>query len=139
MASFADQLEAFARVGKERMDTVFRKVVIDIAKSVITESPVDTGRFRGNWMLGVGDMNSAVDWDIRDLTGDGTIQRIMAQVGAEVSAGKIAYITNSLPYAIPLEYGHSSQAPQGMVRLTVAAWEDFLGDAISTTRNLKPL
>lgn len=30
--------------------------------------------------------------------------------------GDTAYLVNNLPYAVPLEYGHSSQAPAGMVR-----------------------
>ena len=33
------------------------------------------------------------------------------------------YISNALPYALPLEYGHSQQAPNGMIRVTVEDWK----------------
>ena len=37
-------------------------------------------------------------------------------------AGDVIYLTNNLPYAVPLEEGYSKQAPAGMVALTV---QDF--------------
>jgi len=54
-------------------------------------------------------------------------------VQAEVlnlKAGQVIYLVNNLPYAIPLEYGHSSQAPGGMVRLTVQKWRPIV-DAVA--------
>jgi hypothetical protein len=48
----------------------------------------------------------------------------------EFKAGDTAYITNSLPYAIPLEFGHSQQAPGGMVRITVARFQQIVLEAI---------
>ncbi|WP_256203847.1 MULTISPECIES: hypothetical protein [unclassified Pseudomonas] len=37
---------------------------------------------------------------------------------------------NNLPYAIPLEYGHSTQAPAGMVRVTLANFQHIVDEAI---------
>ena len=51
--SFAESLAEFAEQAKEAIDDVFREVVIEIGTSVIRLSPVDTGRFKGNWHLSV--------------------------------------------------------------------------------------
>jgi hypothetical protein len=37
---------------------------------------------------------------------------------------------NNLPYAVPLEYGHSKQAPGGMVRITLARFQQIVDEAI---------
>ncbi len=37
---------------------------------------------------------------------------------------------NNLPYAIALEYGHSDQAPGGMVRITQARFQQIVEEAI---------
>ena len=64
-----------------------------------------------------------------DKEGAETLARIVA--GASTfTAGQVAFITNSLPYAIPLEYGHSKKAPEGMIRVTVARFEQIIQEAI---------
>jgi hypothetical protein len=128
MMGFGEQLYQFARKTNLRAETVFRKCGLSIAASLIQKSPVDTGRFRANWMLGIGSENTAV-MEITDPDGNQTLQTITAQIN-EVKIGNVIYITNSLPYAIPLEFGWSKQAPNGMVRLTVAEWQSHVGKAV---------
>ncbi|MNJ81742.1 hypothetical protein D3C77_807050 [compost metagenome] len=57
----------------------------------------------------------------------------MGQVQA-LTIGQTAFIVNNLPYAIPLEYGHSSQAPAGMVRVTLANFQRIVDEAIRKNR-----
>lgn len=86
------------------------------------------GRFRGNWMFSIGTPNNATTEEV-DPTGAKSTARITA--GAiEFKAGDTCYITNSLGYAIPLEFGHSTQAPSGMVRVTVARFQQIVLEAI---------
>lgn len=86
------------------------------------------GRFRGNWMFSIGSPDSSTTEAV-DPNGTKSTARIVA--GAlEFKAGETAYITNSLPYAIPLEFGHSTQAPGGMVRVTVARFQQIVLEAI---------
>ena len=86
------------------------------------------GRFRGNWMFSIGIPNNATTEEV-DPTGTKSTARITA--GAiEFKAGDTCYITNSLGYAIPLEFGHSTQAPGGMVRVTVARFQRIVLEAI---------
>lgn len=86
------------------------------------------GRFRGNWMFNIGSPDSTTTDEV-DPSGAKSTARIVA--GAiEFKAGDTCYITNSLGYAIPLEFGHSTQAPSGMVRVTVARFQQIVLEAI---------
>lgn len=86
------------------------------------------GRFRGNWMFGIGAPDGATTEEV-DPSGSKSTARIVNGV-LEFRAGDVAYITNSLPYAIPLEFGHSTQAPGGMVRVTAARFQQIVEAAI---------
>lgn len=106
---------------QEVAQQLVRKTLIDMAGQIVAMSPVDTGRFRANWMFGRG----AIDFATSDATDPGasqTQQRLTREINAGVTFGQseMVYITNSLPYAFKLEYeGWSGQAPGGMVRVTV--------------------
>lgn len=141
--SFAAQLQAFADKTKANTDLVVQKITLDIAKSVIEKSPVGNpelwkgpapagyvgGRFRANWMFGVGQIDTTTTDDI-DKGGNTTLTRLASAIGA-TKAGGVTYISNSLPYGPRLEYeGHSSQAPAGMVRLTVAEFQRYVDRAV---------
>lgn len=86
------------------------------------------GRFRGNWMFSIGTPDNTTTDEV-DPSGRKSTARIV-DGAIEFKAGDTAYITNSLPYAIPLEFGHSQQAPGGMVRITVARFQQIVLEAI---------
>lgn len=86
------------------------------------------GRFRGNWMFSIGSPDNTTTEEV-DPSGRKSTARIV-DGAIEFKAGDTAYITNSLPYAIPLEFGHSHQAPGGMVRITVARFQQIVLEAI---------
>jgi hypothetical protein len=117
MSNFAADIARFATKVGISLDAAHSKICLDLFRSLVMKSPVDTGRFRGNWQIGVGavnlDMSSEVDKAGGRVLANGTMTLL------SVKAGGIIYLTNSLPYAIRLEYGSSQQAPQGMVRITM--------------------
>lgn len=86
------------------------------------------GRFRGNWQFSI-DSPSTAELDRIDPSGSETIAALLNQVQA-LTIGQTAYIVNNLPYAVPLEYGHSTQAPSGMVRVTLANFQAIVDQAI---------
>ena len=43
----------------------------------------------------------------------------------KTASGDYIYVTNDAPYIRALEYGHSAQAPNGMVRRTMAEMPDI--------------
>lgn len=83
------------------------------------------GRFRANWQIGIGALN-AVTTDDADKSGGPTMQRLTLAAKA-TGAGKVVWISNSLPYAQRLEAGWSKQAPAGMVGLTVIDLPGLMG------------
>lgn len=86
------------------------------------------GRFRGNWQFSI-DTPADGMLDQVDPSGGVTLAKLRLQVG-QLTAGQTAYIVNNLPYAVPLEYGHSKQAPGGMVRITLARFQQIVDEAI---------
>ncbi|MFW3895288.1 HK97 gp10 family phage protein [Pseudomonas bharatica] len=126
--SFAQQLQRFRDQTLDAMDEVFRRVMIEIGTTVIRLSPVDTGRFRGNWQFTV-DAPANASLDNLDPNGHETIAKLVGDV-QRLSYGQTAYLVNNLIYSIPLEYGHSGQAPAGMVRITLAGFQQMVEQAV---------
>ena len=110
------------------MDASLREIIIEVGNSLIRMSPVDTGRFRGNWQMSI-DAPPAGALSTLDPTGAEATARIAGE-SILFRAGTTAFIVNNLPYAIPLEYGHSDQAPGGMVRITQARFQQIVEEAI---------
>lgn len=87
------------------------------------------GRFRGNWQVSFDVARTGtlerIDPTGQDSKGDGTtvIQGFTTQVGT-------IWMMNNLPYGQPLEYGHSTQAPAGMVRISVLEVQMFIDKAV---------
>jgi hypothetical protein len=90
------------------------------------------GRFRNNWMFSIGIPDSTTTEAV-DPSGSKSMARIV-DGSIEFKAGTRAFITNSLPYAIALEYGHSTQSPDGMVRVTLARFQQIVMDAIERNK-----
>jgi hypothetical protein len=116
--SFSIDIRKFVAKAKDREDVVVRKICLEMFSRIVLRSPVDTGRFRGNWQMEIGEVPEGV-LELDDKSGTATISKLTAQI-AGVKAGTMVFFVNNLPYAIPLEYGHSKQAPVGMVRLTAS-------------------
>ncbi|QAY87223.1 hypothetical protein [Pseudomonas arsenicoxydans] len=86
------------------------------------------GRFRGNWQFSIDTPADGV-LDQIDPSGNVSVAVLRTQVQS-LSIGQTAYLVNNLPYAVPLEYGHSKQAPGGMVRITLARFQQIVDEAI---------
>lgn len=126
--SFSAQIGSFATTATEKIDAIFRDIVVEIGESVIMLSPVDTGRFKGNWQLTVGapSSQSLINYDKDGLR---TLEQLVSDAN-KLDASQRAYIVNNLRYAQPLEYGYSQQAPSGMVRVTLARLQQIISDAV---------
>ena len=124
VGSFEDQVKAFERDALRKMDLAVRSISLEIFSRVILKSPVDTGRFRGNWQVAIGTVPSGT-LDLDDKTGTATVSKAdLKLMGA--NAGDTIYLANNLPYAVRLEEGYSQQAPAGMVALTIQEFTDIV-------------
>jgi hypothetical protein len=93
------------------------------------------GRFRGNWLVSIGSPLIG-EIDRVDPSGNDTIAAARAVLQSLV-AGTPIFIVNNLPYGPRLEYeSWSKQAPAGMLRITVAEFQDIVqqvGASLSNT------
>jgi len=106
---------------ERKMDQAVRKIALEMFSRVILRSPVDTGRFRGNWQVAIGSVPSGT-LDLNDASGTATVSKATAAT-AGVQSGDVIYLVNNLPYAQRLEDGYSKQAPTGMVGLSVQEFQ----------------
>lgn len=125
---FSLDWKALADRAKADVDIVVRKATLDMFKAIVERSPVDTGRFRANWNCSQGSPNNATSGDTDQARGFAEAQKALGY-----AAGGIVYFVNALPYGTRLEYeGWSSQAPSGMVRITIAEFDQYVKKAITT-------
>jgi hypothetical protein len=139
---FGLDVRNWVKKAKGNADQVLRATVIGLLNNVVVRSPVGNpdlwesgkgppgyvgGRFRGSWQVTVG---APADGQVSDIdpAGSATIIKAQATING-VSCGPPVYIVNNLPYAIPLEYGHSKQAPLGMVRLATKEFQRIVNEA----------
>lgn len=140
--TFALRLSAFAKQAPEQIRVAVRKVSIDLLTNTVYRTPVGNpklwkskppkgyvgGRLRANWTVALTAPNITTT-DAIDKDGGATITTGVAVI-ATADGTQDIFITNSLPYAIPIEYGHSGvQAPAGMVRVTVTELQMYVDKA----------
>lgn len=102
----------FAGVLEEQLSQRVRVIAIAMLNEIVLRSPVDTGRFRGNNIVSVGVPVYASTLSV-DPAGAETIQNGVRSVTGLEPYTQV-FIQNNLPYAGPLEDGHSQQAPAGI-------------------------
>lgn len=127
MTDFAGQVRRWSDETKGKLDLAVRKISLEVFSNVIMLSPVDTGRFRGNWQTAVGQVPSGTIEAV-DPSGSIVTARVQSVIGS-VEAGDVILMVNNLPYARRLEEGWSKQAPNGMVALTVQRFQP-IADAV---------
>jgi len=143
--SFAVDVKKWAE--KAGLDTVKAKrdAALQIFSTVIMATPVGNasewqqpqsappgyvgGRLRGNWQTSLNTPTMTETGRV-DATGKQAISEAEYTIGL-VTGDETIYMTNNLPYARRIEFGaHSKQAPTGMVRVSVLAWENAVRAAV---------
>ena len=128
--SFASDVEAYAKKAGASLDETSRAIVLELFGSVIKDTPVDTGRAKGNWQTTIGAPASGTV----DRLGESEALADVSQQTASFGAGKVIYLSNGLPYILRLEYGWSKQQPGGMVRRNVSRIQSIVRKAASENK-----
>lgn len=111
---------------------IARRVTLEMFERIVTLTPVDTGRARGNWQVSLNapitteiDLGLAMrQGDVADLSAVESGQRAAAAAAlAGMKEGDTPWISNAVPYIGPLDGGHSTQAPIGMTVIAKAEIE----------------
>jgi len=127
VSTWSIPLDRLAAKAGEEIERVGRKATFMLFDAVQLRSPVDTGRFRGNWQVTKG--TPAVG-QVGRLDPGGALANAEALKALSLPLGGVVYMTNNLPYARRLENGYSDQAPAGMVRLSVFEFRRAVAEAI---------
>ena len=126
-----------------------QRMVVD-GTSSLSGTPKDTGQAKSNWFIGVNEQvtNTTTDTTKRNMS---QAQTKIAQAIANPDAVNYLTLTNSLPYIRHLEYGlyssnstsgktingYSTQAPNGMFRISTAQFERVFKQQIEVIRRKK--
>jgi len=114
--------ELRAEIKKVVVETV-KKTALRVNQTIILATPVDTGRARANWIATVG-FGNAIKVDDVDPTGGATISKnTQTIITAKEELEMEIHLTNNLDYIIPLNNGHSGQAPAGFIEKAVQVAE----------------
>lgn len=100
---------------------------IQVFNNVIIETPVDSGRARGNWQASLGTPAASV---VSEEAAKGAKEDVSKDI-AQWTLKDTAYLTNNLPYIEPLELGWSGQRPNGWVRANVDKGQKALDEAVT--------
>lgn len=115
-AQFRLDLKRFDALTLEQHAQLIKKVAFQLLALIVQKNPVKTGRSQNNWQV-------AVDTAAGNASIDG------GSVGAVESAGlaelanvkpfSTVILYNNVEYIVFLEDGSSTQAPQGMVQISI--------------------
>lgn len=132
MSKFTLDIQAFVAKAKKNPETVMRSVSLKLFSAIIKASPVDTGRFRGNWQTtGVTPATGLIAGV--DPTGNKAVNSAATFI-TNAPGWDTFTLTNNLPYAERLEYGWSKQAPVGMVRVNIVRFQQLINEEAAKVR-----
>lgn len=112
MIRFDCDIPALARQLQVDADLIKRKIALDVHSEIVSTTPVDTGRARASWGM------QAETPDYSFVAPAGQESYPLPDIEPPVGADKIC-IFNNLEYIIPLNEGHSQQAPEMFVEIAV--------------------
>lgn len=125
---FSKRIRKIAQNIPRNTDNLVQKVAIVVDQVVVSETPVDTGRARSNWLVQLGSPASgtieAYAPGEQGSTAAQNTQAALDQGEAVIKGyrgGVEIHITNNLPYIQPLNEGSSPQAPPDFVQGAIRA------------------
>ena len=142
-AEFSQEIDRFVAQIPGKANLVKRRIALQVLTGVVMQTPVGKkelwainveraakglkpippgyvgGRARGNWQTTISSPATGT-LARKDKTGSAAINAGNSTIGA-AQPGQDIWISNNLPYIERLEDGHSTQAPNGMVALTLTA------------------
>lgn len=112
-----------------RLGVFKRGVLLKLFGSVIKDTPVDTGRLRGNWTFEQSINGASNPLAPEDKSGGATITKVAGEVESKVDhKDGTTCLSNSMHYAYRIEYEGWSKikAPEGMVRKNIVRISSIL-------------
>ena len=142
---FAEDVAEWARRTSRKKDDIITEIVVDLSTAIIDRTPIGdvslwetppTGKRRAeyrpgtlvnSWHSSIGNPGSV---DVRKPNSTGAASLAKLASIAPLSPGNLFTFVNPAAYARRIEFGSSSQAPAGMVRLTTASFQAIVSEAV---------
>lgn len=119
--AFARRMAIRSKVFAKGVEKKIKRAAVAADTALVTTTPRDTGRAKGNWVASIGQPQEIVFHE-DDFPSDAEAQSDAQSVISSWKLGRgPIFITNSLPYIIPLNEGSSAQAPNGMTDAAIQA------------------
>lgn len=139
-ADFSKSLQSLYDYVNGSIEKVIRKACIDLYRSIVERTPVDTGRAKANWQISTSDS----DYVRGDVDGF-SFNEIKTIVEDEISDFRfelhdgVVIIYNNLEYIEALENGSSQQAPAGMVSVSLVEFTNHFNRALAEFEGFEPV
>jgi len=145
--SFSAKIQSFKEISMERAQRAVEIYLKRACEAMVRDSPVLTGNFRYQWQFTM-DQKPTSTLIYPGYTGPGneiggendfivpaevTLSRLEKD-RIQFELGRTVYIYNLADYSIPLEYGFSKKAPEGMVRVFLGRSQFVLDAAIEQAK-----
>ncbi|WP_279025574.1 HK97 gp10 family phage protein [Gibbsiella quercinecans] len=132
---FNASINNWIKAAGEGVEDVVRLTCEDVLRDLVNGSPVYTGRFKGNWQITFNTM-PLYSLNNYDQSGSDTIAKGMTQISKYAKGTGVTSIwfSNLLIYANALEYGHSQQAPNGVMGIVAVRLGVYVTNAIKKAR-----
>lgn len=129
------QIRDYAKVINRRIDYVHRNLGLMLFTAIVYDTPVDSGLSRGSWWPSKG---APVMGGSQRFDKDGSsVVRDIQQVVLSAKLTDVLFLMNNVEYIGELEYGWSTQAPEGMVRINVSRMRRMIKDIVAQAREIK--
>jgi hypothetical protein len=134
--AFSQTIDGWVSKVEGRATTIFREASQRVIETATMGIPVDTGFARAS---GRASLESMPPIDPSATNKDRAITAFdFGSITAVISAaelGQTIYWGVTAAYALPLEYGHSKQAPAGFVRLAAEQWPTIVADVTAEAKS----
>lgn len=129
---FNKHIADFKKKSNLTTEVILKKFAFDLIAKIIRKTPVDMGRARGGWIPGLEGLRAGMSKTIEINVQSGSKNfsqeafidgqkkgSFVNNLNTPWPQAKWVEIINGVEYLIFLEYGHSQQAPFGMIRLSM--------------------
>lgn len=123
--SFTMDLKNFGDNALEKANVIKRKGALEIFTRVVLETPVKSGRARGNWQCSTGSEKT----DELDTSDQNRAIPEISNVVMRSELKDVIFLSNNVPYIGRLNDGYSKQAPSGFIEKAIALYPGVIEDA----------
>lgn len=136
LSSLGLDVEAWARETQDRLERIWKASSQELGSVANNGVPIDTGFARASFRASTEAM-PMIDKGTTNKAGAPASQEF-GQISATINSatlGGTIYMGWTAAYILPLEYGHSQQAPQGFARLAAAQWPTIVSGVVAEAKS----